>query len=214
LQPLDQRKRTLGCERLRREHRHHLVVKPLVGDLPRPLASPIQHDPTNPSIGEHRLQRLAQDPILISLHPVTIIRHRLQLLRDRHPGGIPDHRIPLVLHLQPADPDHHELVQVRAGDRQKFGPLEQRPIERLGMGQHPPVEFQPTQFAIEKSVQRQVVFEHGNRLSDPGQGREPIKNKPASVRGVRHLGELPSTADRSSAHAKHRPAFPQRPPQP
>jgi hypothetical protein len=55
---------------------------------------------------------------------------------------------------QPGHANHVELVEVRAEDREKLEPLEQRIsiIERLV--EHPGVELEPTQLAIEEQCWR------------------------------------------------------------
>ena len=74
---------------------------------------------------------------------------RRHLLGRRHPVRWRHHRSRLELAAQPGDPDHEELVEVAAKDRQELRPLEQRRflVERLF--EHPPVELQPAQLAVE-----------------------------------------------------------------
>ena len=92
--------------------------------------------------------------------PLGLLRddQRVGLLGDRREllgRGQPVDRALLdsaqLLALQSSDPDHEEFVDVRARDRQEAQPLEQRVGLVLGLLQHPPVERQPRQFAIEEA---------------------------------------------------------------
>ena len=47
---------------------------------------------------------------------------------------------------------HVELVEVRGGDRQEAQALEQRMALVLGFLQHPPIELEPGQLAVEKAA--------------------------------------------------------------
>jgi hypothetical protein len=51
--------------------------------------------------------------------------------------------------------DHEELVQIGIKDRQELHALEQRFTGVLRLGQHPLVEFEPAEFAID--VERRVL---------------------------------------------------------
>ena len=54
--------------------------------------------------------------------------------------------------LEAGDPDHEELVEVAGEDRQEPRPLEQRQVVVLGQLEHPLVEAQPGQLAVEEAV--------------------------------------------------------------
>ena len=54
--------------------------------------------------------------------------------------------------LEPRDPHHEKLIEVRAEDRQKLDPLEQRHAFVLGFFKHAAIELEPGQFAIDVSV--------------------------------------------------------------
>jgi hypothetical protein len=56
--------------------------------------------------------------------------------------------------LQPADPLHEELVEVRADDGQKLHPLEQCGPRILGLVQHPAIEGQPGELAVQVPLGR------------------------------------------------------------
>ena len=75
-----------------------------------------------------------------------------QLLARRQAVGGPHRQAHLVAALEPGDPHHVELVEVRGEDRQELGPLEQRQRRVRGQRQHPGVEVEPAQFAVEVAV--------------------------------------------------------------
>ena len=56
--------------------------------------------------------------------------------------------------LEPGDPDHEELVEVAGEDREEAGPLEQRHARVRGELEHPLVELQPGDLAVEEAVGR------------------------------------------------------------
>ena len=59
-----------------------------------------------------------------------------------------------VLAFEPGDPDHVEFVEIAGRDRQEAQPLEQRMPLVLGLGEHPLVEGQPGQLAVDKARRR------------------------------------------------------------
>ena len=73
----------------------------------------------------------------------------LKLLLRRHSGGIGPRDALSQQHLQAADADHEELIEVRCGDRQEFQPFQQRHAGVLSLREHALIEFQPTEFAVE-----------------------------------------------------------------
>ncbi len=58
--------------------------------------------------------------------------------------------------LEPGDAHHEELVQVAGEDGQEAGPFEQRQRRVLGEGEHPLVELQPADLAVQEPVGRQL----------------------------------------------------------
>ena len=54
-------------------------------------------------------------------------------------------------------PDHEELVEVGGGDGQELDPLEQRVGVVLGLGEHPAVELEPAQLAVDVQGGRRQV---------------------------------------------------------
>ena len=60
------------------------------------------------------------------------------------------------LAFEPGDPHHVELVEIVRRDRQKAQPLEQRMARIVGLGEHPLVEGEPGQLAIDEAGRRNV----------------------------------------------------------
>jgi hypothetical protein len=55
-----------------------------------------------------------------------------------------------------------KLVQVRRDDGEKAQALEQRHGVVGRLRQHPPVEFEQAQLAVEKMRRREILLDHGN----------------------------------------------------
>ncbi len=78
-----------------------------------------------------------------------------QLLAGAEPVGAGfDHR-GLELLVQARDPDHEKFVEVRGEDRQELQALEQRPVRAQRLAQHPFIERQPRDLAVD--VQRAII---------------------------------------------------------
>ena len=91
----------------------------------------------------HQLARLAPD--------------RLEHLARHQAAGGPDGDAGGDAALEAGHPDHEELVEVAGEDREEPGPLEQRQVGVLGQLEHPLVERQPGQLAVEEAIVGQVV---------------------------------------------------------
>ena len=68
--------------------------------------------------------------------------------------------------LQLRHPDHEELVQVRAEDGQELHPLEKRDRGVLGLLEHPAVELEPGELAVDERVGRKWRW-HGGSFFGP-----------------------------------------------
>ncbi|MGC3967028.1 MAG: hypothetical protein QM775_06545 [Pirellulales bacterium] len=66
------------------------------------------------------------------------------------------------LFAQSGDAHHEELVEVRAENRQELHALQQRHFRRLGFFQHPPVELQPAQLAVDEMLGKKLLLAHGS----------------------------------------------------
>ena len=104
--------------------------------------------------------------------------------RDRHPGGDPS--------LESGDPHHEELVEVGGEDRQEAHPLQQREAGVLGELEHPAVEVQPGDLAVQEPVRLEVVGPRVVRrldveglAADGAQVGGTVPGRTADVRGQR-----------------------------
>lgn len=89
----------------------------------------------------------------------------LELFSHRQAGRVGDQGVVFELQFQPAHADHHEFVQVRTGDRQELGPLQQRHRIVGRLFQHPLVELQPSELAVHEAVGRQAARDHATMVA-------------------------------------------------
>ena len=75
-----------------------------------------------------------------------------QLGRGGHAVGRGLQHASRQLLLEAGDPDHEELVQVRANNPQELQPLGERDRGVLGLLEHPGVELQPRQLAVQEQA--------------------------------------------------------------
>ncbi len=80
---------------------------------------------------------------------------QLQLLPDGEPVGGADGQAGALPALEAGDADHVELVEVAREDRQELDALQERERLVLGQFEHPGVEVQPGQLAVEEAIGRQ-----------------------------------------------------------
>ena len=73
-------------------------------------------------------------------------------LARHEPAGGPDGDAGGDAALEAGDPHHEELVEVAGEDGEELGPLEQRQVGVLGQLEHPLVEGEPGQLAVEEPV--------------------------------------------------------------
>ena len=82
--------------------------------------------------------------------PADLGAHRVELLGRAAPVGRGGADTRHDLLLQARDADLHELVEVGGEDREELGALEHRPQGVLGEREHPGVEREPRQLAVEE----------------------------------------------------------------
>jgi hypothetical protein len=145
-----QREFVLGVHRHRRVDREDLAVEDLLHHGFLILRQLLGRDALDSRPCQPRFQLVQQAPVLVGHHLMRPLADGFQLLGGRHPGGVAFRAPLLAQHLQPADADHDEFVQVRAGDGQEFQTLQQRqPLVRRFV-QDALVEFEPAELAIEE----------------------------------------------------------------
>ena len=134
----------------RRQHRHHLFQE-IVADPGALLLAPLAAaQEAHALLSERRQQLVVEDGVLPRHQLVCLLRDFLEDLLLGHPVRPESGGAELDLRLQAGHADFEELVEVAADDAQEPEPFQQRRRGILRLGQHPPVEFEQPQFAIEK----------------------------------------------------------------
>ena len=138
-----------------------VLVNDLRGEHRQDLAAEVVLQKDGLLLGEHREVEML-DPlprhirreafvggVLLFDQRAGVREDRLELFGGAHEGLVVDRvRIEQRRVGQGAHPDHEELVEVAAEDREELQPLEQRnrPVARLF--EHAQVELQPAEFAV------------------------------------------------------------------
>ena len=170
----DERERVRGVDRLRRQDREDLFAEMLVEPGLRALVERIVADHRHACFGERRLQ-FRPDLVLTGHQPVGLDVDRRELLGRRQAVGRAFLDPQQLVGLEAGHADHEEFVEVAGRDRQEAEPLEQRVAEIARLFEHPSVECQPGQLAIEVA-RPGVDFLGGGRAC--GQLRERIHRVP------------------------------------
>ena len=190
---LDARERARRIEAQRAQHRLHLLHEAALEPGVRvgvPVGASEQFD----ALGVQRAeQHVVEHAVLIVDQRARARVNRCQLLGDAERVGRGLRGTELQQLLEPGDPDLEELVEVRGADAQEPQPLEQRHARVLRLGQHPGVELQRRQLAVDEvlgSVQRQLI-----------QGRAPGAE---AFKGTIVRSERVTTVLQGSANRKFR----------
>ena len=151
-QPGDVGERVRRVDRQRRQHREDPVPEQPLAVL---LLVPVEVVPAHQLdalVGERRDDLVAEQRG-VPLHQLAGLGpDRLEHLAGQQPGGGRDGDAGRDPALEAGDADHEELVEVAGEDRQEPGPLQQRQPRVLGQLEHPLVEVQPGQLAVEEPV--------------------------------------------------------------
>ena len=144
-----------GVTRVDRERRHHREERPaevLIQDLGLLGGHLLRTDDPDALGDEARLDVRQEAPVLLLDERVHALGDGRQGLGRRQPvggGALVADPDPL---LEVGHPDHEELVQVRAEDRQELDALQEGHGRVLGLLQHPPVELEPRQLAVDHAL--------------------------------------------------------------
>ena len=149
-QPLvgNERKGMGRVKRLRRQHREYLVDEMLAKPGFRSLGQILHSRDKNILVGQLPGQR-RPDSLLVLQQQVRALCNRVQLLRRGQAVGRPLLDLLAILTDQSGKADHEKFVEVAAGNRQEAQPLEQRMGAVFRFLDHPLVEAQPADFAVE-----------------------------------------------------------------
>ena len=176
----DIRKRVRRVDRQRGEDRVHVLLERrlqlaavgVVEVVPALEADPRLLEPGRDVLGEDRGLTLDEGS-----HLLADGADRLERVEAvRRPGA--DARRDLLL--QTRDANLEELVEVHREDGQELGPFEQRTCRILGEREHPRVEVEPGELAVQKAVGVPIV-------TADGKGR-PARDGHASHRSGGSLG--------------------------
>ena len=132
-----------------REHREHLRLEVRVQSLPLVVIERGHGYELDAVLLERRQQERVQR-VMPALQQFVYPRaNGLELFRRRQRIGpiLADARRDLAT--QSRHPDHVELVQVHAENRQEFEPLQKRHARVEGLFEHARIEVEPTQLAIQ-----------------------------------------------------------------
>ena len=168
------------------QHRLDLALEILLEPRARlraPLRAPQQRYPFG---GQRRQQQLVQAAVLVGDQLRGALVDRVELLGDRHAVGGELPAAELLQLLQARDADLEELIEVAAGDAQELQPLEQRHrfVERLV--EHPLVELEERQFAVDVVLRSLEI----RRVHRTATGCDPAQDdaaEPGSAPRRRHV---------------------------
>ena len=154
------RERVPGVDGERRERREHIdgEVGARRGGLLRgeARAGATMKSPARRELG-HEL--LAPGPVPLLDERMRARRHRRELLGREEPVGRGLGDAARDLLLQPGDPDHEELVEVRADDAEELEALEERQRAIARLLEDALVELEPRELAVDEETR--VVETHG-----------------------------------------------------
>ena len=161
------RERMRRVDRQRREHRAHLgaviaLNPPAVG---LPQLGELQE--TDGVFSQRRHQVLAPAGVLLLHHSPDPFGDRPKRLARRQAVQAPLHHVAFDLLLQPGDADLEKFVEIRAGDAEKFHPLQQRRGGVQRFVEHALVELQPAQLAIDEVGRPEGCCRHRHSPETP-----------------------------------------------
>ena len=145
----DVRERVPGVDGERREHREDALLEGLDEELLVVVVEVVPPGEAHAVVGQRRDDLVEEQPLLSVDEDLHALAHLDQLLA----GGAPVRRGGAEpgghLLLEAGHADLEELVEVLAEDGQELGPLEQRHRVVGGQGEHPLVEVEPGELAVE-----------------------------------------------------------------
>ena len=103
-----------------------------------------------PSFASRRHQSLVEQLVLLRHQLVGLARYLAEHHGGRHAIGAGRVAALVDLRLQAGDPDLEEFVQVAADDAQKAQALEQRHVRIGRLRQHPAIELELSELAVEQ----------------------------------------------------------------
>ena len=138
-----------GVEADGADHRNHFLIDVFfhpLGLLGGPLPAAQKADVLS---GQSRYQHLIEGGVLLLDFIEAYLRDFLQHLGGLHAVGSGCLALQLDALLQSGDADFEEFVQVGAENQQEFEALQQRVVFVQSLGQHPLIELQVAQLAVD-----------------------------------------------------------------
>ena len=179
--------------RERREHREDVRLEERVDRGPLGAVQFVHGDQADPVAFERRQDVAVQAPVALPDQGTHPLGDQLELLRRRHPVRRAARDAGRELPPQARDPHHVELVEIGAEDRQELQALEQRHALVQRLVQHPGVELQPTQLAVE------IEFVRGECV-----GHRPCRRQEAARAFARAAHECTSQLSRCESRRRNR----------
>ena len=152
--------RRVDCQR--HQHREDAGREDLVEGVPIDLPEIGPGFDVDAGVVEFRLDELAEGESVASLQLMgTVLDHGKHFGRRRPDVG-GNGKTGEDAALEPCDAHHEELVEIAREDREEVSPLEEREFRIFGEFEHPGVEGQPAQLAVQVAIGRQGT------VVDPG----------------------------------------------
>ncbi len=151
-EPGDVGERVGGVDGERRQHREDPVAEEALGLLLLLAVEVVPAHQLDLVLAQRRHDLLAEQQGVPLAQLAGAGPDALEHLQRHQPGRRADGQPGRDPALEAGHPHHEELVEVAGEDRQVAHPLEQRQAAVLGQLQHPLVEPQPRQLAVEEAV--------------------------------------------------------------
>src|SRR5581483_10097083 len=166
---LDAGERARRIEAQRTQHRLHLVLEILLEPTPRLRRPVVAAEQRDLALRERRQQDLVEATILLGHEAGGALVNGRELLLERQAIGRERARAQLEQLLEAGDPDLEELIEIARGDTEEAQPLEQRHRLVEGLREHPAVELEEGQLAVEVEARRlEIGCVHAASTADYG----------------------------------------------
>ncbi len=144
------RKRVRGIDRQRRQHRPHFGAVVILHPDQVIARQIVEIQKADAVLRQRRQKLFAPAGVLLIHHVADALVDRQQRFARRQPVEVALDDFAFDLLLDAGDAHLEELIQVRAGDRQEFHPLQERIARVQRFVHHPLIKIQPAQLAVEE----------------------------------------------------------------
>ena len=172
------RKRMPGIERQRRQHRADVGVE-MIGEICLDLRAVLRRiEKVNAGRGEERPQFAFPAAGDVDQHPFRARSRGGQLFAEGQPVRRDRRQSRALLPRERRHTDHEELVEIVRGNRQELDALQQRMAVGPRLIEHPLVERQPTQLAIDVEPWIAQVWRTLLTVGRGGMHDDAVANRP------------------------------------